>query len=71
MLHTLKPDKLNDYGGESDSNPVACVSIKADGSSKPKKRKRSTTEEGKKTMNNFQTRKMQTLQGLVASLSVE
>ena len=43
MLRTLKPDDT-----ESDSNPVACVAIKADGTSEPKKRKRSTDEEGKK-----------------------
>jgi hypothetical protein len=47
MLHRFKPEESEDGDTEKDSNPVACVAIKADGSSNPKKRKRSTTEEGK------------------------
>ena len=50
ITRTMKPDKPDD-GDESDSsnlsNPVASVAMKADGSSKTKKRKRSTAEEGK------------------------
>jgi hypothetical protein len=51
MLQTLKPKKSKDDDTESNSsilsNPVACVAIKADGSSTKNKRKRPTDEEGK------------------------
>ena len=49
MLNTLKPKTSEDDDTESDSsiipNPVACVAIKADGSSTRNKRKRSTDED--------------------------
>ena len=52
IVRTLKPENSDNDGDESDSsnlsNPVASVATKADGSSKTKKRKRSTAEEGKK-----------------------
>jgi hypothetical protein len=51
MLHILKPKKSKDDDTVSNfsifANPVACVAIKADGSSTTNKRKRPTDEEGK------------------------
>jgi hypothetical protein len=46
IAHRLKPKESEDDDTESDPNLVASVAIKADGSSEPKKRKRSTTKEG-------------------------
>jgi hypothetical protein len=47
ILRTLKPKELEDDDAESHSSIISSLAIKADGSTKTKKRKRPTDEEGK------------------------